>query len=254
MSRAGRFVPVATELRFGERGTLPALDLDLPSGRSLRLEGRIDRVDLCEQPDRTQALVFDYKRSGGSARFDLGRWYHGLSLQTVLYALVLEDVTLCGRPVQRCVGAFLLPVEVPLASQRFGETLSAAFLRKARGLFDGSAAGDLDLQPERRGSRYYAFYSKQGEGPYGRMRDSSAVRPDSYRRILRHTEQTLQALATRILDGEIPVQPYAMGTESPCTYCDYRSLCKFDWQITPPRQLTKWGRIEVLQRLEQSDD
>ncbi len=254
MSRAGRFTPAATELSFGERGTLPALQRSLPGERALRLEGRIDRVDLCGEGEQVSALVFDYKRGSTGARFDLGRWYHGLSLQTVLYTLVLQDVTLDHRQVKRCVGAFLVPVEIPLASQTFSETVTPAFWRKARGLFDGSAAEDLDTHPGNRGSRFYAFYTKKAEGPYGRMKDSSAAQPAVYQRILRHTEQMLQTLAGRILDGDIGIHPYALGQDTPCTFCDFQALCKFDWQITPPRQLTKWGRTDVLRLLEESDD
>lgn len=254
MSRAGRFTPAATELSFAERGTLPALHRSLPEERAFRLEGRIDRVDLCGEGEEVHALVFDYKRGSTSARFDLGRWYHGLSLQTVLYTLVLQEVTLNHQTVNRCVGAFLVPVEVPLSSQAFTESVPPTFLRKARGLFDGSAAADLDTHPGNRGSCYYAFYTKKEEGPYGRMKDSSAARPEVYQRILRHTEQMLQTLAGRILDGDIRVDPYALGLDSPCAFCDFQALCKFDWQITPPRQLTKWGRTDVLRLLEESDD
>jgi len=254
MSRAGCFTPAATELSFGAKGTLPALELSLPGGRRVRLEGRIDRVDLCTQGGDVHALVFDYKRGSSSARFDLGRWYHGLSLQTVLYALVLQEVSLIQQPVNRCVGAFLIPIEVAAASHSFTATTTDTFTRKARGLFDGAAAEELDANPGPRGSRYYAFFTKKGEGPYGRMKDSSALRPETYRRVLHRTERTLKTLAARILEGEIPVSPYTLGNESPCTFCDFQSLCKFDWQITPPRLLARLDRPEVLRMLEDSDD
>jgi ATP-dependent helicase/nuclease subunit B len=226
----------------------------LDNGRDLRLVGRIDRVDLWARGDAgTVALVYDYKKGAAGAKFDLGSWYHGLSLQTALYTLVLDSTIVAGYLVARCGGAFLVPVEAPAPSRRYGEADQESFERTARGLFDGDLAEALDVDPDPRGSRYYAFSLKQGQ-PYGREATSSAYRPAEYQRLLQHTRHLIRDLGQRIAGGEITIAPYNLGSESACTFCDYAAVCKFDGQITPPRLLAKLGRMDVLRALEETDD
>ena len=74
--RAGSFLPADYETGFRLRYD------------HLILNGRIDRCDLYQDHDRTWIRVIDYK--SGAAVFKLPDFYHGLSLQLVLY---LEAVT-----------------------------------------------------------------------------------------------------------------------------------------------------------------
>jgi ATP-dependent helicase/nuclease subunit B len=106
----------------------------------------------------------------------------------------------------------------------------------------------LDRDPGRFGSRFYAFYLKEN-GPYGRLEESAAYTPEEYKCLLRHTHHQIVSLAQRILKGEIEICPYRMGTETPCDFCDYRSLCKFDWQINTYRSLARLDRSQILDRL-----
>ena len=60
----------------------------------------------------------------------------------------------------------------------------------------------------------------------------------------------IKALSSDILAGKVPVAPYRRGTKSPCVYCDYRALCRFDWQTHRCRILDSKTKTEVLESLE----
>jgi len=60
----GQFKPIRAELEFGSSDPdgLPPYELKTPAGNTLRLRGKIDRVDVLE--DQAAVAVIDYKLSG----------------------------------------------------------------------------------------------------------------------------------------------------------------------------------------------
>ena len=105
--------PVWLELTFGLKGDLntltaaeiPPVRIKLPSGRSLQLRGKIDRVD-CFSGDGSYA-VLDYK-TGSTYGFSPGSKFRGgRQLQHALYGLALEEIlksmSLCADPqIREC--------------------------------------------------------------------------------------------------------------------------------------------------------
>ncbi len=41
----------------------------------------------------------------------------------------------------------------------------------------------------------------------------------------------VRELADRITSGDISTHPYRKTTDTPCGFCDFRPLCRFDWKI-----------------------
>jgi ATP-dependent helicase/nuclease subunit B len=79
------FAPSAFELRFGgEEDPLPAAEL---AGGELRLEGRIDRIDV--GPNGREAIVYDYKGKGAPPQ---AKWLTDARLQVGLYVLALPHL------------------------------------------------------------------------------------------------------------------------------------------------------------------
>ncbi len=68
----------------------------------------------------------------------------------------------------------------------------------------------------------------------------------SFESLLKFGREKIQSLSSDILAGKIPVSPYRRGTVTPCSYCDYRSLCRFDWQTHSCRTLESTHKTEVL--------
>ena len=49
----------------------------------MSLNGKIDRMDLCEEDDKVYLKIIDYK--SGRTKFDLASVFHGLQLQLMVY-------------------------------------------------------------------------------------------------------------------------------------------------------------------------
>jgi RecB family exonuclease len=106
--RAERATPLHFEVGFGlrrpettaEPHSRGPLVVDLGDGRTLRVQGKIDRID--RRPDGTLSLR-DYK-TGRAPRDDGGTFRGGRQLQVPFYVLACQDLL---RPGERVVEAFL---------------------------------------------------------------------------------------------------------------------------------------------------
>jgi len=257
LSRSGKARPRATELPFGfdRPRSLPAMELSTPGGRRVLLRGYIDRVDLVELGDELLGIVIDYKRTH-EKRLSLGEVYHGLSLQLLAYLLVLaeEGQTLAGRRV-RPIGALYVSlssqyhtVDHPDLFIARDEALGGTY--RPRGLLLADKFTALDASTDTGWSEEYSLFRKK-DGSVGHINESDAADADSFRALLDHTRAKLGELADGILDGNVAVNPYRLGTFSPCTWCPMPAVCRFEMGISEVRFLESLRRSEVFQRLTQ---
>ena len=247
IARAGRFRPAMTEVAFGRgKGAIETLGdfmLDLPDGRQLCMDGKIDRIDIGRVGGRKIALVFDYKR--GPKRLRWEECYYGLDMQLPVYILAATGAS--GSDIEQVAGAFYLPVEVNPKSgdlSKLGEG-PAGSGRKARGILDGSLAELLDAGAAGY-SRYYDFYVGKDGQPYGNYGRTGALMPLDFNSVVGHTTRRLQEIALAIVSGRIAVSPYRLRHSSPCSWCVYRPVCRFDWQINAYHRLAGLDKLNVI--------
>ncbi|MCK5564213.1 MAG: exodeoxyribonuclease V subunit gamma [Planctomycetes bacterium] len=242
MSRAGQFGQKSSENRFGWDNKQQC-QFDLPGKAKVRLRGIIDRIDIAKVNGKQTAVVFDYKRSSRS--FSWPNLYYGLDMQLAIYLLALKGADVNGQRIEEVAGAFYLPIEANADGEKF--------VHKAKGLFDGKFADSLDSDAGSGWNKYYNFYNSK-DGPYGNYRTSGALRPGSLEDVLAFTTKRVIGLAKQILGDTIKVSPYRLGKNSPCGYCDYRAVCRFDWQVNSYNVLTKLdSKEQVLDQMGGTD-
>ena len=246
---ASDFVQRSAEIAFGPETHAGALEYDLPDGGKILLRGRIDRVDYCDE--RGGIMVIDYKSSGGT--FPFGHFYYGLSLQLLTYLLVLEKYSRDANKPVSPVGAVYLPITrsgdrrsgmVPEGfKQDYCEPETDVPIHKARGIIDGVWIEHLDkeLIPAKYSSYFGAYMNKEGEVFNGKSSD--IVCTEDLENMLRWTSLQLIEQGRRILAGEISVRPYRYDDkESPCEYCQFRPLCRFDVRVDRYRTLRGFSK------------
>ena len=147
-------------------------------------------------------------------------------------------------------GAFYLPIEVDPQSVSISEALagSSNFFHKARGIFNGDYASALDAGAAR-DSRFYNFYVTKEGDPYGNYNRLGSLRPADFEKFLNFASSKIIDLAGGISSGEITAFPYRLGNYSPCSYCEYKPVCRFDWQINSYNQLSSLGKEQVLEQI-----
>ena len=235
------FDPVAAELDFGgENSSAPAWEIDLGSGHTLALQGRIDRVDLCrESGERAWCVVMDYK-SGGK-KLDAVLMEHGVQLQLPAYLNALRH---WKNPRETFGVDKLIPAGtfyVNLRGQFEGgktrdEVLGAADARKLayrhNGWFDAAALDKLD-----RTHAHDQFNYRLNQDGSLRKGSTEALPRAEFVALLDGVETRLQEMGRAIFSGDAKVDPYRKGTETPCEFCNYRAVCRIDPWTHPWRVL-----------------
>jgi ATP-dependent helicase/nuclease subunit B len=244
------FDPVAVELGFGfDAGGLPGWELDLGEGRSLLLRGRIDRVDLCPSGDggRSWVNVIDYKSS--EKRLKPLHLEHGLQLQLLSYLGVLRDLKEPGRFFgPGCMG--LLPagafyVRLNPGSHSGADRAAAVAADQAgpgrfhrhMGRFNRDLLSLFDHRPGRTlGDQFQFRLTKEGR-VNGSCKDP--VSPQELQRLVSATARRLVLFGREIFEGHVEIQPYQIGVERACEWCDFKSVCRFDPWVDEFRILRK---------------
>ena len=252
MIRAGSFRPIRSEVAFGQvkesRETIGTCELVFGKRRVLSLNGKIDRLDVAHINDEDVALLFDYKRK--DTPFDWKKFYHGLDMQLPIYMLAVLKAS--DAKIDKVAGAFYMPIEVsPKKAVLFEMTDNTdRFNRKAKGIFNGDFYRQLDRSDS---NMFYNFFVTKKGDQYGHANWSGALRPDVFEKVLRFTEKKIIQLAGQIVSGQIDVKPYRLSNVSPCNYCKYKAVCRFDWQINDYNFLDSLNKSQALERIEVSD-
>ncbi len=255
MVRAGSFRPSLSEVSFGRakdtQETLGKYELMFADNRLLSLDGKIDRLDIAGIGDEKIAIIFDYKRREMS--FNWSKFHYGLDIQLPLYMLAVRNAA--GSKIKDAAGAFYMPVEVSPQRATLDEIpkKTDTFNYKAKGIFNGRFVQQLDSAVSSGWSKFYSFRITSRDEQYGNYSISAALRPDDFERVLKFTEIKILKLAEEILSGEIDVRPYRLSNKSPCSYCKYNSVCRFDWQINDYNPLVSLGKAEVLEKMDVVD-
>ena len=247
---AGQFRPAMAEAEFGKpEDALGEFVLDLDATHQVALRGKVDRIDVNGEGPDAQAIVFDYKSTERSPDWT-GLW-HGLDLQLLVYVLALRCAQSQGRVEAHSVGAFFMPIEA--AGKKVDLSTSVdklgGFKRKAKGLFDVDVAFDLD-PIEKGDSKLYNFFVTTSGEALGHYNTRGAMESERFERLLIFAQDKIKSISQDILAGQIAVSPYRRGTATPCQYCDYRALCRFDWQTHTCRTLDNKTKKEVLESME----
>ncbi|HAP32290.1 MAG TPA: helicase-exonuclease AddAB subunit AddB, partial [Firmicutes bacterium] len=233
--RRSEFKPIAAELAFEEKGGrgLPPLRLQLTDGSTVDLVGRIDRLDQARTEDgRLYLRIIDYK--SGNTSLDLVEFYHGLSLQLILY---LEAVLSCAREwlgeTALPAGVFYFRVHDPLISSSgplTPQTLQTEMLKrfKLAGILlaDPAVVRLMDKELQSGYSPVVpAAINKQGN-LYGIAKSLQTA--SNFAELCRHVRTIASDAAGRILQGRLEISPCHIGHKKACTYCLYKAVCQFD--------------------------
>lgn len=237
------FKPAAVELAFGNT-QFPAWEINC-SDRKVYVYGKIDRVDVAKIQDKIYFRIIDYKSS--PTKLDLSDFWHGLSLQLLLYmAMAKESVSsLFGGEDAEAAGAFYFGINP------FYRRLPNPERKKEEEKEISKLEGLLLADPE-------VFQQMGGE----ELVNAKLKKDDSFtkysrvagRRELEQLYDFLKfktaQLAKEILSGRAEVSPFKKENgNTACAYCPYKPFCCFDTAVAGNgyRLLKSYSHEEVLQ-------
>lgn len=247
----GSFRPRLVELAFGRHGQSPALELTTPNGNKVFLNGKIDRIDIDETNNRY--MVIDYKLSEKSLSMT-DVWY-GLSLQLLTYLLFIRENNLSLSDKKLLpAGALYLQVRRPLERVNNPEGKPSPndsefhTKIKPRGLINGEAIHYLDPDLEHSQKSELFQIQLKSDGSFAE-KGCDAVPTQEFDQLIDFVRDKILELADQIIAGHIKIEPYLINSESPCSCCDFSSVCRFDRLINRYKVLSKLSRQEALNQI-----
>ncbi len=239
---AGDFTPAAYEFRFGN--------------------GKIDRIDTCEDGDKVYVKVLDYKT--GKKAFDVVALYHGLQLQLMVYMDAAVQAQKRQNPEKEVVpaGVFYYRIQDPLVDkvifQEQDTDEKRQLVQEQEILKELKPDGMINLKDE---ALVHLDRSMQGESlavpvkfnKNGSLsRTSKAVSEEQFFAMMEYAIQKIEETHGKILEGEVSALPYRRGQESGCDYCKYRHVCGFDVKIAGYhyRDIGKMTKDEAIAKMQ----
>ena len=248
--RAGQFRPVGFEVSFADIGDLEAVHVRFGEGGTIRLQGRIDRIDTAEADDSVYVKIVDYK--SGATKFDPVSLYYGLQLQLVVYLNAALEMERGSQVVP--AGIFYYHLDDPILEREEGATeeqMREKLLKKLRPdgvlnsdmkvlrMLDGKLSGDSLVIP--------AGLKKDGT----LKASSDAVTTEQFVQLSAFVSKKMADMAEEILQGSIEARPFEDKTHSACDFCVYADVCGFDRKIPGKcrKRTAELGEDEVWEKI-----
>ncbi|MDO4512416.1 MAG: helicase-exonuclease AddAB subunit AddB [Lachnospiraceae bacterium] len=249
----GVFEPEKFEMSFSKVEDLAKVDVSLTQDEKMKLIGRIDRVDVFEDASHVYVKILDYK--SGKKQLDLAAVYYGLQLQLVVYLNAAMEDQKSRHPDKEIVPAGILYYRMadPLVEEcgedeehiraQIQEQLRAVGLvneeEDVLRLMDKESTGRSDVIP--------VEWKKDGT----LSSRSQTLSRERLEALSDYVDRKITGIGAQILRGQISLNPYEMGAQSACTYCEYKNVCGFDRQIPgmDMRRLDELTDDEIFERI-----
>lgn len=253
--RQSRFVPVDYELAVGlpdEEGkpSIPPVVLSLPDGTTVRVQGKIDRVDLYKQGGVSYVRVIDYKT--GAKEFRLSDVVEGINVQMLIYIFSIWENGKARYGDVTPAGVLYLPAKLPVipaARDADAQTVEREQTRALR--MNGLLLDDPDIlramETDAEGLFLPAKIGAKGE----LSKSASVASLEQFGKLKKRIGKLLTDMAETLRGGDIAACP-AAGEADACAFCDYHAVCGHE-PDDPVRFLTKRDAAEVWRELEKEE-
>ncbi len=226
----GAFYPVEYEVEFGDGNKVSPIEIELDSGKKVKLKGRIDRIDTMENEDGTYLRIIDYK--SGNKNLNLSDLYNGLEIQLFTYLdAVWENGGLGLKEPLIPAGMFYFHLEDPLVKSRgrlTKEEADSEILKKLK--MNGLILSDAEIIKEMdrtiAGSSVFLPVKFKNDGSLSK--NNSAVTLEQFEILKKYVKGLMKNICEEILEGNVSIKPFKNKKTTSCKYCSFSSFCQFD--------------------------
>ena len=247
------------ELEFGGDGQYKPITVITEDGKKVEITGKIDRVDIMKNPDGTYVRIIDYKSS--VKNIDLNQVASGLQLQLLTYlneTCKVEDFIPAGVLYFNLTNP-TIGTDKNLTDEEVEEKIRQEFKMKGLILADVNIIKKMDTnienEPKGISKIIPATIKKDGEIS---DRGTSVVTKEQFNYLQKYMEKIIKQISEEILQGNIEVKPYynASTKKTPCEYCKYKSICRFDENTknNEYKYISKLNKDAVLEMIKNKVD
>ena len=217
------FEPFLLEYKIGLSGGHAPLVIELSDGADATLGGIADRIDIYKENGKVYVRVADYK--SGKKEFKESDIFKGKNLQLLIYLFALCNVA--DKKFFDLVGVNSTDDIIPASASYFvikppkislnAKPSDSDALEKAEDtykrlgfIFDAEALGNaIDKTSEKEFSAKLIDKDEQGT-----------------EELFNAVKESIKRLARGMREGRIDTSETDMGSESPCSFCAYKSVCR----------------------------
>lgn len=248
--KRGNFEPTDFELSFQNYKGIKSTNVELNDGVTMSLNGKIDRIDTYEDEEHIYLKVIDYK--SGNTMFNIVDMYYGLQIQLMVYMNTALEISKkkAGGKIVIPAGIFYYNMKDPLVEFDSDDDARMALLKelKMNGLANDSE--DILDQLEEGDDRFISIpVTPLKKGGFSKA--SKVASTQQFMEISEFVCDKISSLGNEIMEGNIAIEPYHLGTKTACDYCEYKAVCNFDPKITPNayKKLNEYDKEEIWNRI-----
>ena len=215
-------------LSYAEGSDEKPVTIQLPDKTRVSFVGAVDRIDTFVKDGITYVRVVDYKT--GSKVFSLADLYYGINMQMLLYifAVTDPDAPLNEGKYHEALPAGVLYMHakdnVPSLGREPTEDEKLSYEKKGCKM-DGIVIADAEIAGAMENGLNGTFIPVKIKNDGDFYSNSSVITEDQIAALRKYSAEILTETAMSIKSGKIEADPLQNGNVSPCSYCDYSSVC-----------------------------
>lgn len=222
--RAGDIKEAAFEERFARGKVIPPLEIEA-DGKKVYVEGIIDRIDVLSNDS---VKIIDYKT--GEETFSTKEAVKGWKLQLMVY---LAAGLKYGNIERKPAGVFYFRIEEPRIDKsgdaRNDEPVDLSRKYKLEGAIVNDPVAIRGIAGDFTGRSEIVQIMRTKDGELKGTGSERLFEPEEFDSFMEEVEGTVKDICKGIVTGEISPKPKKKNHQmNSCTYCQYRSICRFD--------------------------
>lgn len=222
----GDMKPEFFEKKFSPKDQLRYINMTLSDGTRMELNGIVDRVDIKETEDAIYLKVIDYK--SGVKDIDYVKMFEGQQLQLTVYMSVIKELLEEQYPNKKVIptGMYYYHIYDPIIEGTDEDKIEQK--RQESNRLSGLVNEDetsRNLMDGKTGLVTPVRYKKDGELD---SRNSALVTSEELKQISRFVRDKMMEIGEDIIHGRIEMNPEKGELHSPCNFCDYGNVCRFE--------------------------
>lgn len=218
---AGDIVTSKFETRFGRRGDLNPIEVKLGDD-TVYIEGIIDRVDFLKDD---LVKIIDYKT--GHEHFSIDEARAGYRLQLMLYLKAAQE------QVRQPAGVFYFLIAeqnidaTKYNTEELAEKIAGEIKRKFKldGIMVDKASVINGIAGDFEGYSDIVALRKTKDG---QISGSALISEEDFELLQKSVDEKISELCRDLVLGRIAINPKKTSKTSPCVYCEYKGICRFD--------------------------
>lgn len=223
------FEPYDYEIEFKDNSVFLPMQIDLDNGKTMKIIGKIDRVDMLEFKENMYIRVVDYKSSSKELKID--KIKEGISLQLISYMIAFMENKKDKKIIPAGMVYFNLSDKL-INLQEYMENndkVKQELIKrlKMNGIFlkDIEILNKMDRNFEKNSKESLIDVSKASI-----TRDSSKVLDEKeFEELCKNTKIILSDIGKEISNGNVKIAPNKK--ENYCKFCNYSTTCRKNIEV-----------------------